>query len=330
MRIRVLIVSGDRDYVDHLSAVMSRRDDVEFSVDLASSPEKMKEMLQTPKYDILLVDEAVLGLIDKNFNIALAVLTEGPTQISDSVFNIAKYQRISNICSLLMQILSKSGWKATVKSGDAHIVAVWSPSGGVGKTTVALAYAVNKSFKRVSYLSLEDFASTPIYFPLNDKSISRCLLHLGGDFVTNLLSIRQRDGSSGIYYYESAENYEDILLLKPEDMESIVKGTSAEMDYSILDLSSKLDKKTKQILDMADEILIVVDETENSIAKMRAFSSQGSLFAEHASKCILVLNRGARAEDYDFVTGVRTSVSLPFLPNNNAHSLYKQLSSANF
>lgn len=331
MRIKVLIGSGDRDYVDHLSTVMSRRDDIEFSVDLASSPQRMEEMLQTPRYDILLVDEDFLSLMNsKPSNVTLAVLAEGPAQLNDSLPNIAKYQRISNICSLLMQVLSKSGWKATVKSGGAHVVAVWSPVGGVGKTTVALTYAASKSSKRAGYFSLEEFSSLPLYFPVSDKSISRCLPHLDGDFVTQLLSIRQRDASSGIYYYESAENYEDMLLLKPENMEAIVRASSAEMDYSVLDLSTNLDQKTKLILDMADEILLVADETETSVVKMRAFVTQSSLFAEYASKCILVLNKGARLENYDFVRGVNSIIALPSMPNHNPQSLYKHLSSVNF
>ena len=105
----------------------------------------------------------------------------------------------------------------------ARITAVWSPAGGVGKTTAALAYCTRKvsEGKQVLYLDLEYFSSVSVYFSGDGKSISTVFDKLANNAqYAPLRGIRQQDSGSGIMYFCEPNNYDDINVLTDEDIAS--------------------------------------------------------------------------------------------------------------
>jgi len=90
------------------------------------------------------------------------------------------------------------------------VVAIYSPIGGSGKTTVAVNSAVHCAKKglEVFYLNLENFQSTPLYFNCkkerNLSELLRCLKQ-GRNVAAKIRQIKQKDADYGVHYFVPPE-----------------------------------------------------------------------------------------------------------------------------
>ena len=173
MKTRLLIVSSDKDYVDHLSRVLTEKHEGVFEVTICTATERLAELQGGKKFDIVLVESSMKTVIPDARLCFQLWSEESGVRGLERVQRIPKYQRVSQIVS---QILEGYAEVSTAGTGElqARVTAVWSPTGGSGKTTVSLAYAAQQvtNRKKTTYLSLEPFSSQPIYFAGDGKSIS--------------------------------------------------------------------------------------------------------------------------------------------------------------
>ncbi len=332
MKIKLLIGTKEEDYLEHISKVLSEQYEKTFDVTVVATDDSMNKILHETSFDVALMDVDMIDTNSVNMDAVKMpiILYQELTEIKEDYKAyqiVAKYQRISKIVSEILQKYSEIVSVTGIKSRKSHIVAVWSPCGGVGKTTVALAYAANRQFhdKSVLYLNLEKFSSVSTYFPNGDKSISLAFEKLDSNLQLLLQSIKQKD-SSGIYYFAEPNNYDDINILSIDDIETLVESCATEEDELIIDLSSVCDEKVQKIFDMADTVLIVVDATENSKNKIRQYLTQNNVAGHFMHKSILVKNKDVR---YD-VQGFDRVVKLPLISSINAVSVYKTLSADSF
>jgi MinD-like ATPase involved in chromosome partitioning or flagellar assembly len=210
----------------------------------------------------------------------------------------------------------------------ARITAVWSPAGGTGKTTIALALAAHRvsAGKQAVYLNLENFFSTAAYFPESGKSISRVFEKLEANVQMFLQGIRQQDSGSGIAYFCGPENYDDMNILTADDVETLIKACAIGADDLVVDLSSQCDERVQRVFDLAQTVLLVADASSASQAKMWQFTSQHNVFAKIQSKAIFVNNKGAKLIDENS----NKTINLPLAQSSDPVFLFKMLSSGNF
>jgi len=91
-------------------------------------------------------------------------------------------------------------------------------------------------------------------------------------------------------------------------------------------LPSVCDKRTQAVLELADIVLLVSDDSKTAVAKMDVFVSQHSVFEDIKHKTRLVSNRGARLVDSRF----GKIISLPRVQSNDPVGVYKSLSGSSF
>ncbi|WP_195986090.1 hypothetical protein [Clostridium sp. D33t1_170424_F3] len=331
MKIQLLIATQDTDYSDHLSAVLLDKYAKSFEVSTCSSAARLSEMLSAHRYDAALLDpELAAEKPLKEVALPLLLWDEitGAGAQTESFGAVRKYQRVSAIVEdVLGKYAGISGKKEFPESGSAHVAAVWSPAGGTGKTTVALAYAAQcvANGKQTVYLDLEYFSSVPVYFSNDGKSISEAFGKQGGNLVLLLQSIRRQDDGSGIFYFCRPNNYDDMNVLSVRDVQELVAAAASGADEVVLDLSAACDERCRSLLKLADTVLAVVDGSQKCRVKWEQFCSQHDLFEQIRPKCILVGNMGAQAG-----AAVERSVTLPYVPSDNPVSIYKSLSAVNF
>ena len=222
MKIKLLIATHDIDYVEHLSNVLSEKHSDTFDVSVCSSIEHMRSMLSGNKFDVGLIEPTFMSDISaESVRLPLLLMDEsGNAEDYGGAKRIRKYQRISSIAGNVLENYAEISTGVNKFDSDkARITAVWSPSGGSGKTTVALAFAANNvlSGKSAVYLNLECFSSTSVYFQDNGRSISKAFEKLESNVHLFLAGIRQQDSSSGISYFCEPENYDDMNILTKED-----------------------------------------------------------------------------------------------------------------
>lgn len=335
MKIKLIIASDDHGYTEHLSHVLADKYEDVFEVTVCSEQGQFSELLSVDKYDAALLESAFAASHDlRAIRLPLLLRDQyfSASAESNSRQQIEKYQRISSIVGNILEHYAQfSSSLADLRKGRAHVTAVWSPAGGTGKTTVALAYAARKASdgKHTLYLNLENFCSVPAYFPASDhekKSISSVLEKLEFDVPMLLKSILQQDSSSSITYFCGPNNYDDMNILTEEDIDALLQACMVSTEELVVDLSSQCDHKTQKIFELADTVLIVCDGMPAAQAKLQQFAGQHNIAQHIRDKSVLVNNKGANTA----VEGFTKTVQLPFVRMPDIISTYKTLSGQPF
>ena len=203
MRIRLLIGIADADYSNFLSDVLMDQYSETFDVSVCTTETRFLSTIDSGRMDVALADDSFLDALGNHpTNVMIfRIADKQNSNISENIRSIKKYQRISNIMSTVIEQYARySGKRVSDDYSKAKVTMVWSPAGGTGKTTAALAYAARcvAEKKKTLYLSLEVFSGDQAYFAQNGNSISKILSGLTGDISLLMQSIRQEDIGSGI------------------------------------------------------------------------------------------------------------------------------------
>jgi len=332
MKIQLLIAAAERDYSEYLSNTLSAKYADTFVVGLCSSREKLNDVLSAKKYDIILVEpEWISTMNKKNVKLIIALTNEQSSLLEtlQDVVKVQKYQRISALVSDILEHFADvaSGF-IDVNKERGQIVAVWSPTGGIGKTSVALAFATRSvsSGSTVTYLDLEYFSSSDAYFTQEGKSISVLFEKLSSNAELLVKGIRQHDSGSGIYYFSPPNNYDDINELTKEDIVALTNNCARVSDVTVVDLPSICDKRVQAVFELADVILLVSDDSKTAVSKLNIFISQHGVYEDIRDKTRLVLNRGSKLDNTCF----DKIINLPRVQAGDPVSVFKTLSGNSF
>lgn len=331
MKIKLIIASGDEHYINHLSDVLAEDYSEFFDVRICSSVDSMQNLVAKNKYDILLLEASFVDYLDGDLTKNAVLLYDNfeGEEVDMDIVKIHKYQRISSMVGKILEYGADLNLNLNTKAFDnnaARCSVFWSPCGGTGKTTVALAYATRKALegKDVLYVNLERFASTEIYFKEPAKSVSNIFQRLDSNLDLVVKSAKQKDSGTGISYFGVPENYDDIDAIEVDDIKTFLKACVDNSDEVVIDISSLCNKKTKAVFDMVDRIFIVCDNSESSRIKLNQFVGQHYIWAEISHKVSVVGNKGCKNN-----LGV-DQISLPMVKSSNEINVFKTLSAENF
>ena len=335
MRVQLLIATGDREYAEHLSGVLASSYGDVIDVSVCGTPESIAQQSLERKYDIGLLEASLMRDADLqaiNLPVLLWSDEDLSTDYPEAVEKVRKYQRISIMIGKVLEIYSRGLKNARdLNSKRAHITAFWSPMGGVGKTTAALAYCAGKTNvgSDVLYLDIEQFSSISTYFNDAGRSVSAVFEMLEseeGNVSMLIRSIRQLDSGSGISYFSRPENFDDMNVLTSESLGELIEACSEMTDELVIDMSSVCDDRTQKVFQCADRVYCVVDNTPISQTKFMQFTTQHNVFAQIKDKTSIVANKGALVSK----SFADTIVSLPFVQSADAVAVYKALSVIDF
>jgi len=333
MKVNLLIATQDNIYAKLLSDNISEHHIDIIDVSVCSALEGINEAISNKRYNVALIDPQFIEHI-KTDRIHLPLLMwsedEHTGDFPAQYGRINKHQRISSIVSLILERYAKvSNNKPDFDSKHANITAVWSPAGGVGKTSVALAYAISHSTedkvsdrKEVFYLNLEDFSSVPVFFSEKGKSISTVFEMLEsneGNLEMLIQGIRCCD--KGITFLGSPDNFDDLCILSSDNVHELVSNCAKLTDELIIDLSCACNQRVRKVFELAGKVLIVTDGTTAAEAKITQFMSQNGIYESIKEKVTIISNKEAKAND----PGDALIVSLPYIQSDNATALCNDL-----
>ena len=335
MRVKLLIATPDADYSGYLASRISECHADVFDVSVCSLPERLPDILSARKFDAALMEAPFIESADMQ-NIQLPILLwsedESVPDTAKTLKKIRKYQRISSIVAGVLEYYAKVPAAGCGFDPDkAHITAIWSSAGGVGKTTVALAYAAKKisEGKQVLYLNLEPFSSVPVYFSDSGKSISTVFEMLDnreGNIRMLIQGIRRYNSDVGIAYFCRPDNFDDMNILSAENVAALIEACAGVTEELVIDMSCVCDERARQIFGFADLILLVTDTTATAQIKLSQFTTQHHIFEHIKDKTILVANKGAAVSEQ--LTD--TIISLPFVQSADVSAVYSALSGYSF
>jgi len=327
MRVKTLVATNDTAYTNHISGYISEHHADTMEISVCNTVGHLREMLRTRRYDVALMDAQMIKEVDFDC-VKLPMLLcswQDTTGISIVPDKIRKHRRISKTVSdVLEKYATVSGNIDISAERISKITAVWSPAGGVGKTTVALACcaAAASKEKEVFYLNLESFSSISAYFAQDSKSISAVFEMLENDtgnvgmFIQGIYS-----SESGIKYLCPPENFDDMCILSADNVRELVSNCAGITDELFIDLSSVCDGRTRQVFELSDRVLIVTDKSDTAQHKLTQFITQSNVYESIKEKITLVANKGAGQ-----TAAISQEVlSLPYIDSMDTRFVYKAL-----
>jgi cellulose biosynthesis protein BcsQ len=333
MRVKLLVATIDEVYAKLISDNLSEHHVDIIDVSICSALDGLQEAVTKRGFNVALIDATMIEYVDISLIQMPMLLWSENEAIGDmqtGVGKINKYQRVSSIVATILERYAKvSKNRQEPDSKYANITAVWSPAGGVGKTTIALAYALIKvaEDKEVFYLNLENFSSVPGYFGGNSKSISTVFEMLeNNDGDVNMLIKGISCNEKGITFLCEPENFDDICILSSENIQDLITACSELTDELVIDLSCVCDARTRKILEIAGKVMIVTEPTEVAEAKLNQFISQNNVYETIKEKTLIVANKGATRTEV--LSG--QVATLPYVESNDAAVVCKVLSESGF
>jgi pilus assembly protein CpaE len=191
--------------------------------------------------------------------------------------------------------------------GDGQIIAVFSPKGGVGRTTVAVNLAVAAHTELGRKVVVMDasfqFGDVGVLLNLNprSKSIAELIPEMEATGEIDSINTFVIDHSSGIRALLAPPSPEMAEMITPAGVKKVLEALRREHDVVIVDCTSYFNDTTLAILDAADVILTMLSLEITSIKNIRLFLEVAEQLGYEAGKVRLVLNRA------DSTLGIRVS-----------------------
>jgi pilus assembly protein CpaE len=348
-QIRVLIVDDIPETRDHLSKLLGFEGDIDVIGAAASGTEALK-LATSLNPDVVLMD---INMPDMDGIAATELLArEVPTAsvIMMSVQGESDYLRRSmlagareflvkpfssdELTASIRQVFTRERDKMTrmavaaaeaggprtatsqTPSGEpGQVVAVFSPKGGVGRTTVAVNLAVAAATELGKKVVLVDgsfqFGDVGVLLNLNpkNKSIADLVpeLEQAGHEVESIDTF-VINHSAGIRVLLAPPSPEMAELITPAGIKRVIEALRLTHELVVVDCTAFFNDTTLAILDSADTILTMLSLEITSIKNMRLFLEVADQLGYDGGKVRLILNRadsalGIRVTDVEHSIG---------------------------
>lgn len=230
---------------------------------------------QARQADALVVGEELYSSELQRHNIGnIFVLVEKTedTAPSAEIIKIFKYSSTKEIYNQVMFSCSRMKKEDSNTVRDTTVVLVYSPQGGVGKTTLALGVSsyFTRSVKRVLYINAER-VNTFQYYLNNDAPIPNNLLpELAREDKSLLPRIKHVIRNEGFDYLPPFSAALSSLNISYNVYYKIIQEakSSKEYDVIVVDTDSTFDNKKAALISAADKVIMVVDQTRKSVFSM--------------------------------------------------------------
>ena len=329
-KIRVLIVDDIPETRDHLTKLLGFESDIEV-IGAASSGAQALELAAKLSPGVVLMD---INMPDMDCITATERLSaEAPDAavVMMSVQGEADYLRRSmlagareflvkpfssdELTASIRQVYSRELEKQSrraaapamaaggngVAGGDGddkngQIVAIFSPKGGVGRTTIAVNMAVAAATELGQTVVLVDgsfqFGDVGVLMNLDpkNKSIADLVPELEAGQPESLDTF-VINHSSGVRVLLAPPSPEMAEFITPTVVKRVLEALRKDHDLVVVDCTSWFNETTLAILDAADTVLTVLSLEITSIKNMRLFLEVAEQLGYEQNKIKLILNR---------------------------------------
>jgi pilus assembly protein CpaE len=191
---------------------------------------------------------------------------------------------------------------------QGKVIAVFSPKGGTGCSTVAINMAVALHQAEQAQVALLDsslqFGDVAVLLNMRaNRTIADLAPHID-ELDHELLSNVMVSHGSGIKALLAPPRPEMADLVAPGVLSTVVEKLRDMFSYVVVDTSSTLSDATLTILDMADRVVLITTPEIPAIKDAKLFFEVTEALEYPASKTILILNKAdrhtnIRAEDIE-------------------------------
>lgn len=294
-----------------------------------------------PTRDI--IDDLALQFPDKAL---VAILPEGDPLIAQEVilagaraFLLQPFTQV-NLLSTLRRVrdlharqLQLTGPITTMKPDGfqpMRTLAVFSPRGGVGCSTMAYNLAIALYQETVSKVLLMEgklfFGHLEVMLNIRTNNNLADLIPYSSSMDETLVREVVNEHTSGIFTLVAPSDFQVAQGIKPKDMFAILTGLQNYFDFIVIDTGSNLDENTVTLLDASDRILLIASPELAALHDVSRFTRISHSLAYPQEKVLLVLNRanrpgGVKPKEIEAVIHRRVYAKIPDDPKNALRSL---------
>ena len=347
-QIRVLVVDDIPETRDHLTKLLGFESDIDVVGSAASGREAVDIAIRLSP-DVVLLDINMPDMDGITATEQLTATAPGVAVVMMSVQGEADYLRRSmlagareflvkpfssdELTASIRQVSAREREKATrmqvvpvasVTSGGGGtttnasgepglVVAVFSPKGGVGRTTVAVNLAVAAATELGKRVAIVDgsfqFGDVGVLLNLNpkSKSIADLIPELDAGELDSIDTFLI-DHTAGIRVLLAPPTPETAEMITAAGVKKVLETLRLNHDLVVVDCTAFFNDTTLAILDSADVILTMLSLEITSIKNMRLFLEVSEQLGYESGKVRLILNRadsalGIRVADVEHSIG---------------------------
>jgi pilus assembly protein CpaE len=197
---------------------------------------------------------------------------------------------------------------------DHQVVAVFSPKGGAGRTTIATNLALSLQRETGGRICLVDanlqFGDVGVLLNLNPKNRSVLDAVEGGEPDADLLNSVVIDHSTGIRVLLAPPSPEGADLVTPVYLRKMIDILRASHDWVVVDLPAGLTDHSLGVMDAADQIVVLAALEITTIKNVRLFLEVADQLEYDRSKLRLVINRSDTSQGIR-ISDVEASIRRP-------------------
>ncbi len=198
---------------------------------------------------------------------------------------------------------------------DHQLIAVFSPKGGAGRTTVAANLALALKAETGGRVCLVDanlqFGDIGVLLNLNPKNRSMLDAVEGGEPDGDIIDSVVVNHSTGIRVLLAPPSPEGADLVTPAYLRKMVDHLKATHDWVVVDLPAALNDHSLAVMDAADQIVVLSALEITTIKNVRLFLEVADQLEYDRTKVRVVINRSDTAQGIriaDVEASIRRSV----------------------
>jgi pilus assembly protein CpaE len=200
-------------------------------------------------------------------------------------------------------------------NGAHEMLAVFSPKGGAGRTTIATNLALALHRETGGRVALVDanlqFGDVGVLLNLNPKNRSMLDAVEGGEPDNDIINSVVIDHSTGVRVLLAPPSPEGADLVTPAYLRKMVDYLRATHNYVVVDLPSALNDHSLAVMDAADQIVVLTALEITTIKNVRLFLEVADQLEYDRSKIRLVVNRSDASQGIrigDVEASIRRSI----------------------
>lgn len=289
-KIVLLIVEGEQSYVECLVNYLLTEEADTFMVNSLTHWAAIEEFLEgEPQVDLVLTSSEFYPFLKERLKATYVLWGE----------SLSKYQTGEEIVRELLKIYASQKGDTRVfseKRSKTKTIGIYSPLGGVGKTTLAVGLSRQLALGGydVFYLNLEDVPVTEFYFMgSGDYNLSHVLYFLkekGERLIWQIESAKCIDTRYQIQYFLPPDSIEDWQNDVSEELALLLQllKTQGKHDFLVVDFSTMINKNNLIGWQACDILILVLEPLVTSLKKMERFKQELRLFFTPEEKANLL------------------------------------------
>jgi MinD-like ATPase involved in chromosome partitioning or flagellar assembly len=298
----LVIIDTDYEFVRGIEEDLIRRYADSVDVQILTDQACIDEYFSRKRtIDVLIIDQNNYGeylsehAIRQTFLMIpeIALDREIPANVRPMVKYLPKEELFRAISDTFARFDSEGSLDPGREKRVTHVIAVFSPIGGCGKSLVSIGLArkLTKLDKKVLLVGCDDVQSFAAYYDVHDFAEDRLAKKLREPDADTYWIVMQNIGSDEFHYLKPFSRVPHALGVGRTQWGPFITmmREKKDYDYIVLDIGSRVDEASRALMDRSDVVVMVTEPNVMATRKMLRISGDSDMLP--AKKCYIISNQ---------------------------------------